>query len=175
MHVNIVCKKRSPTGWALSYPYAIYSVAWSFNSPIIENHSFHPFDTPQWLSRWDDWWWQHVLLCSCFLLSKLCEEKAHERELQSFLLQLLLLPYLHTGRICFDLTYCPELNQISAKTHPRYVYASHSRQALCFTCAADITKISLNHHNGKQGSQRLMQFYDTNSCTNWILRMRWSG
>lgn len=65
---------HSPLVW-LGWHHSI-SRAWIFNSPIIANHAFHPFDTSQRLSLSGDWWWQHVLLRCCFLLSKRqCKDK----------------------------------------------------------------------------------------------------
>ncbi len=113
-----------------TYPDAINSEASIFNIPITENHASHPFDTSQRLSLWGDWWRHREPLRSCFLLSKLCKGKAHERELQLFLLQS---PqsYLHIGGICFDLAHCPELIQTSDKNAFPECVRSHSARAHC--------------------------------------------
>lgn len=96
------------------------SRAWIFNSPIIANHAFHPFDTSQRLSLSGDWWWQHVLLRCCFLLSKRqCKEKkptsVNRNRFCSNRRSLICIQ----SAFCFDLAHRPELNQTSPEKENR--------------------------------------------------------
>lgn len=109
---------HSPLVW-LGWHHSI-SRAWIFNSPIIANHAFHPFDTSQRLSLSGDWWWQHVLLRCCFLLSKRqCKDKkptsVNRNRFCSNRRSLICIQ----SAFCFDLAHRPELNQTSAEKENR--------------------------------------------------------
>lgn len=141
-----------PTGSALAPSHILMpsiSWAWIFNSPIIENHAFHPF----WhITATESLRWLMMATCTAVLLfsvvPKMCKETAHERELQSFLLQSPQ-PYLHIGGICFDLANCPELKQTSAKTHPQYVSIPTVHKSCALAVMRTLQGFSLCHHNGK--------------------------
>lgn len=97
------------------------------------------------------------ILCCCvpvYCFPKRREEKAYEHESQSFLLQSLLLSYLHKRRTDSDTACCPKLNQPSVQAH-RPVFVG-----MC-VCVRIFP--------------RLMQFHDINRWTNWMLKMRWEA
>ena len=131
-HSQWVFEMSFPSGSALmaspptTYPDAIHSGAWIFNSPIIENHGFHPFDASRPLTLWGDWWWQNVTAVLLFSVVWITwrRKKAHEREFQSFILQSLQ-PYLHMVVVCFDLVLARAESHIRPNTFPISEY-SHS-------------------------------------------------
>lgn len=148
-----VCEMTFPTGSALmappttTYPDAIYSGARIFNSS--ENHAFHPSDTSQRLSLWGDWWWQHVLLRSCFLLSKLCKRRKSPRAWIAIISAPIAAALsAYRRHLLWPRTLPRAKSDISQNTVPEWVY-SYSAWALCFNRNADITKICLNYHENK--------------------------
>ena len=120
------------------------SRAWIFNSPIIANHAFHPFDTSQRLSLSGDWWWQHVLLCCCFLLSKRqCKGKKSPRAWIAIISAPIAAALSAYSRHLLWPRSSPRAeSDISRKkkSFPQWVLL-HSARELCFSRNVSITKI----------------------------------
>lgn len=140
VHVNTVCEMSSPAALALIGAY--HNTSWCHLTQVPESFpapslSIMPFILVTLYSDWDseviDDGSMHCY-APVYCLSKLCEDKAHQRELQSFP-PLSLQPCLHISGICFDLPNCPEPSRTSAKTHPQYLFIStlHNHRGLAVT------------------------------------------